>query len=182
MRKTLEIGCGLGFLLTLLLTVAIHGTAAQVRQDTLRLHVVANSDTWEDQLCKLAVRDAVLQTAADTLQGCGTSEQAEARLRALLPALEQTARLAAKGQNVTVQLQKQDFTAREYGRFSLPEGEYTALRVTLGAGEGRNWFCVLYPALCVSASEARYPGKAENALVFGKYEIRSALWDALAGA
>ena len=67
MRKTLEIGCGLGFLLTLLLTVAIHGTAAQVRQDTLRLHVVANSDTWEDQLCKLAVRDAVLQTAADAL-------------------------------------------------------------------------------------------------------------------
>ena len=179
MRKTLEIGCGLGFLLTLLLTVAIHGTAAQVRQDTLRLHVVANSDTWEDQLCKLAVRDAVLQTAADALQDCETSEQAEARLRALLPALEQTARLTAKGQNVTVQLQKQDFTAREYGRFSLPEGAYTALRVTLGAGEGRNWFCVLYPALCVSASEARYPGRAENALVFGKYELRSALWDAL---
>ena len=117
MRKTLEIGCGIGFLLTLLLTVAIHGTAAQVRQDTLRLHVVANSDTWEDQLCKLTVRDAVLQTAADALQSCETSEQAENRLQALLPALERTARLAAKGQNVTVQLQKQDFTAREYGRF-----------------------------------------------------------------
>lgn len=181
MRKTLEIGFGLGFLLTLFVTVAVYGTAAQVRQDTLRLHVVANSDTWEDQLRKLKVRDVVLQTAAEALQGCGDQQQAEVRLRSILPALEQTAQLAAGSQTARVRLEQQEFDARQYGRFSLPEGEYTALRVTLGEGQGRNWFCVLYPALCVSSSEARYPGKAENALVFGKYEIRSALWDALTG-
>lgn len=181
MRKTLEIGFGLGFLLTLLLTVAVHGAETQVRQDTLRLHVVANSDTWEDQLCKLKVRDAVLQTAVDALQSCETEQQAQARLQSLLSALEQTARVAACGQTVAVTLEQQDFAAREYGSFALPAGRYTALRVVLGEGQGRNWFCVLYPALCVSASGARYPGRAENALVFGKYELRSALLDVLLG-
>ena len=59
--------------------------------------------------------------------------------------------------------------------FALPGGEYTALRIELGGAQGRNWFCVLYPALCLSGAQSDYPTKAENALVFGRYEVRFAL-------
>ena len=63
--------------------------------------------------------------------------------------------------------------------FALPGGEYTALRIELGGAQGRNWFCVLYPALCLSGAQSDYPTKAENALVFGRYEVRWAVKDAV---
>ena len=150
-RWVLELGVGLGFLLTVVLTLAMgwrQRVAAQVRADTIRLHVLANSDTIEDQLLKLEVRDAIL---------------------AALPA------------TATVRLENFAFDARDYGSFALPGGTYTALRVEVGAALGHNWFCVLYPALCVSGATAEYPTRAENALVFGQYEVRFALLDALKG-
>ena len=69
------------------------------------------------------------------------------------------------------------FAARDYGGFALPGGEYTALRIELGGAQGRNWFCVLYPSLCISGSTAAYPCADENALVFGRFEIRLAVAD-----
>jgi len=171
------------FALALVLTAFLWGEVTQeaVRADTVRLHVVANSDTWADQLEKLRVRDAVLAAAQEFLAEAKTKREAEAALQSRLPAIQKTAEGAARGRPIKVTMERQEFEAKTYDGFSLPAGAYTALRVEVGAGAGRNWFCVLYPALCLSGATDSYPTAAENAVVFGKYEIRSALLDWIAG-
>ena len=187
-RKVLELGVGLGLLLSVVLTVAAAQrgkVAAQVRADTIRLHVLANSDTIEDQLLKLEVRDAILDALPAAVTSAATPQQAAQALRTALPRLQRAANLALhqahSAQRAAVRLETADFAAREYGSFALPGGAYTALRVELGDAQGHNWFCVLYPALCVAGATAEYPTPQENALVFGRYEVRFALWDALQG-
>ena len=186
-RKVLELGVGLGLLLSVVLTVAAQRgkVAAQVRADTIRLHVLANSDTIEDQLLKLEVRDAILDALPAAVTSAATPQQAAQALRTALPQLQRAANLALhqahSAQRAAVRLETADFAARAYGSFALPGGAYTALRVELGDAQGHNWFCVLYPALCVAGATAEYPTPQENALVFGRYEVRFALWDALQG-
>lgn len=187
-RKVLELGVGLGFLLTVVLTLGLswrQSVADRVRSDTIRLHVLANSDTIEDQLLKLKVRDAILEALPVSVTEADTPQQAVHALKNALPALQYAANRAMQGahsgQTAVVRLEEFDFDAKNYGTFALPGGTYTALRVELGTAQGRNWFCVLYPALCVSGATAEYPTKAENALVFGQYEVRLALLDALQG-
>lgn len=187
-RKVLELGVGLGLLLSVVLTVAAAQrgkVAAQVRADTIRLHVLANSDTIEDQLLKLEVRDAILDALPAAVTAAATPRQAAQALRTALPRLQRAANLALhqahSAQRAAVRLETADFAARAYGSFALPGGAYTALRVELGDAQGHNWFCVLYPALCVAGATAEYPTPQENALVFGRYEVRFALWDALQG-
>ena len=187
-RKVLELGVGLGLLLSVVLTVAAAQrgkVAAQVRADTIRLHVLANSDTIEDQLLKLEVRDAILDALPAAVTAAATPQQAAQALRTALPRLQRAADLALhqahSAQRAAVRLETADFAARAYGSFALPGGAYTALRVELGDAQGHNWFCVLYPALCVAGATAEYPTPQENALVFGRYEVRFALWDALQG-
>ena len=183
-----ELGAGIGFLLAVVLTLGMarrQTVAAQVREDTIRLHVLANSDTIEDQLLKLDVRDAILAALPAAVTQAETPQQAARALQNALPALQAAANktlLAAhSGQTAAVRLEQFDFAAKDYGTFALPAGSYMALRVELGKAQGHNWFCVLYPALCVSGATAEYPTEAENALVFGKYEVRFALLDALQG-
>ena len=187
-RKVLELGVGLGFLLTVVLTLGLswrQSVADRVRSDTIRLHVLANSDTIEDQLLKLKVRDAILEALPASVTEADTPQQAVHALKNALPALQYAANRAMQGahsgQTAVVRLEEFDFDAKNYGTFALPGGTYTALRVELGAAQGHNWFCVLYPALCVSGATAEYPTKAENAPVFGRYEVRLALLDALQG-
>ncbi len=187
-RQVLELGVGIAFVLSVVLTFAAARrgqVAAQVRADTIRLHVLANSDTVEDQLLKLQVRDAILAALPDSVRTAETPWQATQALRQALPALQyasdQALHRAHSGQNAVLRLETLDFAPRDYGTFALPGGQYTALRVELGAAQGHNWFCVLYPSLCVAGATAEYPTEAENALVFGNYELRSALWDALRG-
>ncbi len=187
-RKVLELGVGLGFLLTVVLTLGLswrQSVADRVRSDTIRLHVLANSDTIEDQLLKLKVRDAILEALPASVTEADTPQQAVHAMKNALPALQYAANRAMQGahsgQIAVVRLEEFDFDAKNYGTFALPGGTYTALRVELGAAQGHNWFCVLYPALCVSGATAEYPTKAENALVFGQYEVRLALLDALQG-
>ena len=169
-----ELGAGIGFLLAVVLTLGMarrQTVAAQVREDTIRLHVLANSDTIEDQLLKLDVRDAILAALPAAVTQAETPQQAARALQNALPALQAAANktlLAAhSGQTAAVRLEQFDFAAKDYGTFALPAGSYTALRVELGKAQGHNWFCVLYPALCVSGATAEYPTEAENALVFG---------------
>ena len=175
-RRVLELGVGLGLALTLVLTALAdwhQRTAARVRADTIRLHILANSDTWDDQLLKLQVRDAVLAAIPEAVTRADTPQQAAAALQTALPALQNAAdnalHRAHSAQPARLRLE------RDYGSFALPGGEYTALRIELGGAQGRNWFCVLYPALCLSGAQSDYPTKAENTLVFGRYEVRFAL-------
>ena len=183
-RRVLELGVGLGLALTLVLTALAdwhQRTAARVRADTIRLHILANSDTWDDQLLKLQVRDAVLEQVTAATQYAETKQQAVQTLRTAMPDLQRTAqrtlRHAGSSQQVQCRLEEIPFAARRYSGFWLPAGTYTALRIELGSAQGHNWFCVLYPALCVGSSEARYADTEENALVFGGYQVRFALLD-----
>lgn len=183
-RAAVEIGVALGLVLTVLLTAVLwhrEQVSAAVCADTLRLHILANSDTVEDQLLKLKVRDAVLGEMPDILANADDKAEAVAAVRAAQRRLQKTAedtlRREGSGQAVAVRLEQAEFDAKDYGSFRLPGGTYTALRIELGKAEGHNWFCVLYPELCIGSSGAQYEDDAENALVFGGYEVRFALLD-----
>lgn len=147
----------------LLLAVAaalLWGACTLQRQDALeqkviRLHVIANSDSEADQALKLRVRDRVLVLAEDILRQSGDMEEARQRLTEALPRLQQTAaeEIAAQGSRYTVsaRLEETEFPTREYDGFALPSGEYLALRVVIGEGAGKNWWCVVFPPLCTTA-------------------------------
>ena len=158
-------------------------TGDAVCADTLRLHIRAASDAVADQSAKLRVRDAVLAAIPEAVTRADTPQQAAAALQTALPALQNAAdnalHRAHSAQTARLRLERFAFAARDYGGFALPGGEYTALRIELGGAQGRNWFCVLYPALCLSGAQSDYPTKAENALVFGRYEVRWAVKDAV---
>ena len=148
----------------LLLAVAaalLWGACTLQRQDALeqkviRLHVIANSDSEADQALKLRVRDRVLVLTEDILRQSGDMEEARQRLAEALPRLQQTAaeEIAAQGSRYTVsaRLEETEFPTREYDGFALPSGEYLALRVVIGEGAGKNWWCVVFPSLCLPAA------------------------------
>lgn len=125
-------------------------------ENILRLHVVANSDSEADQALKLEVRDAVLAEAARWCQGAESLEQANAQvcvhLEGIAQAAEETLRARGSAQGVRVRVTEMFFPTRVYEGYTLPAGRYRALRVTLGRGAGHNWWCVVFPALCLPAA------------------------------
>ena len=143
----------------------VHGES-EIYDTVVRLHVLANSDSNEDQALKLTVRDAVLEEAERLLKRTENRGEAEGLLRGQLLELEQlaneTVRNAGYEYPVTVKLEEVEFPTRTYEGFSLPAGEYLALRVLIGEAAGRNWWCVVFPPLCTVAA-AEFPEIAENA-------------------
>ena len=136
------------------------GFAAQcedIPEHVLRLHVLANSDSQEDQTLKLQVRDRILQESAGMLDGVRNKEEAEQRIRETLPALQRAAEdeIEQRGYTypITVELEQTYFPTREYEQVTLPAGTYEALRVCIGAAEGHNWWCVIFPPMCLPAAE-----------------------------
>ena len=122
----------------------------------MRLHVLANSDTQEDQALKLAVRDAVLAAADRVVPPGAELEEAEQALTQALPAIADAGARVVGEQGysypVTASLEHDVwFPTKEYTDFAFPAGEYTALRVTIGEGGGRNWWCVVFPPLCLGS-------------------------------
>ena len=128
----------------------------QLPRDVVRLHVVANSNGAEDQAVKLLVRDAVLEEAARWYQGAGSMEEASSQLCTHLQSIAGAARQVLGEQGVgysaTAQMTEMYFPTRDYGDFRLPAGQYRTLRVTLGEGAGKNWWCVVFPSLCLPAA------------------------------
>ena len=164
----------------------------KLKSELVRLHVVAASDSEEDQAIKLRVRDAVLESLQDALGDVTDAEQARAYIEAHLPQIEETANrvLAAAGCGdvATVSLQVEEFAARVYDTFSLPAGLYDALRITIGEGTGQNWWCVVFPSLCVPATTEGFEDVAAGAgfsdgltqtLTGEDYEVRFLLLDLL---
>lgn len=139
----------------LIFSLWLEGEGEQLSADVLRLHVLANSDSEEDQALKLTVRDAVLEEANALLEGVADRGEAEEILADKLYelALAGAERVAAEGYDypVTVSLEEMWFPTREYEDFALPAGDYTALRVLIGEGGGQNWWCVVFPPLCLGA-------------------------------
>ena len=159
-------------------------TDSQALHDQLlRLHVVGSSDSREDQDVKLLVRDAILQSLEEGLRDVTDPQQAWDYVARMLPKVEAAANrcLAAAGfsDTVAVSLTEEAFPTREYDTFSLPAGVYKALRVVIGEGEGQNWWCVVFPQLCMG-TEAEFVETANMAgfseeltgTLEGEYELR----------
>ena len=187
----------LAFGLTLPAGVWSSASASALAGQVLRLHVVANSDTQEDQILKLQVRDAVLEQAGLLLEDVTDRGEAEAVLSQQLQALAEAGAAVVAGAGydypVTVSLEDCWFPTKVYDGFSLPAGNYRALRVVIGAGEGQNWWCVVFPPLCLGsvteevAATAAQAGLSEDqvSLITGRdggYVLKFKLiewWDSL---
>ena len=128
----------------------------ELSRKMIRLHVIAHSDSTEDQALKLEVRDAVLDYTTAVLQRSADMAAAQQELQRELPRIESIARAAVTAEGydygVTASLGQAEFPLKEYDGFSLPAGEYTALRLVIGEGAGQNWWCVVFPPLCTAAA------------------------------
>lgn len=149
------VACGL-LLAFLFQTVSFSKTCEGIERSVLRVHILAHSDSEEDQALKLLVRDAVTEAGAGLLNGVTNSAEARKRLQEVLPKLQQVAQTCVNEQGydyaVTAEVTEMYFTTRTYGEYTFPAGYYDAVRFVIGSGEGRNWWCVMYPPLCVSAA------------------------------
>lgn len=160
---------GVGF--ALLMGTWLTGQQKALADQLVRLHVVASSDSPEDQAVKLRVRDAVLAQAAPWLEGAEDRQEALEILSAHLPELARIgAETAGEGVEVTASLEPEVwFPTKEYEDFALPAGKYTALRLSIGEGEGRNWWCVVFPPLCLGSVSER---SAEQVGSFSQGQLR----------
>lgn len=131
-------------------------TQDQLAEKVVRLHVLANSDSAEDQALKLKVRDRVLERAEEILEQSANRTEAEARIRGNILELEELAQQEVWDNGydypVTAELENTQFPTREYEGFTLPAGEYLALRILIGDAAGQNWWCVVFPPLCTAAA------------------------------
>ena len=147
-------------LLLLTFIIAVFPTEEDYRvyEDTLRLHILANSDSREDQDLKIGVRDLILDRFGGELEGADAIDSAIMITESMLNEIEDLAQkfLKEAGVNYSIkaELTKEWYETRDYGSFTLPRGYYSSLIVTLGEGEGDNWWCVVYPPLCFSGGGA----------------------------
>ena len=172
--KIWEIALLLGVAVCLLSGAKALHTQDELADKVVRLHVLANSDSEEDQALKLQVRDAVLDRAEDLLAQTSSRAEAEGKLRGQLLEFERLAEAVVRevgyDYEVTAELTDTEFPTREYEDFTLPAGEYLALRILIGDAAGRNWWCVVFPPLCTAAS-ADVPASA-LAAGFTEDEVR----------
>lgn len=159
-RRKMELSLLCGLMITVLLSVTSFGASCgNIRNEVLRMHVIANSDSAEDQAVKLKVRDAVLAAGKDLFDGSVTADEAETVLDSEIQVLQQAAETVLRENGFSygarVEIGKDFFNTRTYdGKVTLPAGEYEAVRVILGEGAGQNWWCVMFPPLCLPAAEA----------------------------
>ncbi len=133
------------------------GQCQTISDRVLRLHVLANSDSQEDQELKLKVRDRVLECSANMLDGAANRAQAEALTQENLEEIQRAAQQEVYKQGydypVSVELTNMRFNTRKYETVTLPAGDYDALRVSIGSAQGKNWWCVMFPPMCLPAAE-----------------------------
>ena len=153
--KRLEAALLAGLIISLVVTVGADFSvrAEQVRSEVLRLHVLAASDSAEDQAHKLAVRDSLLAKSGELFASAGDVEQAIVLAGEYLDEMEQTAECTLRRRGcydkVSARVVTTGFDTRSYGGNTLPAGQYRALQVIIGEGKGHNWWCVMYPPLCL---------------------------------
>ncbi len=155
----LEVALIAGLILSIWMSGTLQ-TACQVQkleQQVLRLHVLANSDSEEDQARKLSVRDALLAESERLFAGCESLSEmtaaAQRQLSDIQMIAEETLRAQGCADPVTVSLEETRFDQRTYESLTMPAGTYLALRVELGDAAGKNWWCVMYPPLCLPAAK-----------------------------
>ena len=173
LSKKIKISVTVGIVVAILFSICSFAkTSEEIRSDVLRLHVIANSDTSVDQNLKLRLRDYILQEGKDIFNGSVNVENAVEKIEPALPELEKSAKAfvnqAGFDYDVKISLSNEYFTTKTYETVTLPAGKYLALRVVIGSGEGHNWWCVMFPPMCVPAADKK--DEIEN--VFSEKEIK----------
>lgn len=151
----------------MLSVLPVHGEG-EIYDNVIRFHVLANSDTEEDQTLKLRVRDAVLDDLAPFLVSCQSREEAASvilsREEEIYATATETLRAAGCDDSVTVELSEEGYPEKRYESLCFPSGTYLSLRVCIGEAEGQNWWCVLFPSICTSVATVSKE-EAEEAFV-----------------
>lgn len=133
----------------------IHGES-EIYDTVVRLHVLANSDSPDDQALKLQVRDEVVNVVTPAVDGCKNQSEAISEIEKIIPEVEERAASVIQAQgydySVKVLLGEEYYPTKSYETCAFPEGKYVSLRVLIGEGEGQNWWCCLFPPLCLSAA------------------------------
>lgn len=159
MKKILICFSTLVFIAALLLPLLPLQGEAEVYENAIRLHVLANSDSEEDQSLKLKVRDSVLELVSKEISECSTRYDAECKVTDIRDDIAIAAQntVYAEGYDypVHISLSSEYYPTREYEGVKMPAGTYMSLRVLIGDAEGQNWWCVLYPPLCTSAAKPK---------------------------
>lgn len=160
------------FILFLFSYLPIHGEGA-IYDTVVRLHVLANSNSQEDQDLKLKVRDEVLSYTSPYLSHVSSRDEAQAILEQRIPQIQAIAQAVvdehtpqgSTPQVVSVYLDMEDYPTKNYESCAFPAGEYLSLRICIGEAVGENWWCVLFPPLCLSAAAAESSNSAEDAFI-----------------
>lgn len=158
--RNMEKAVLMGLIFSIIISFANFDTACEdLRENVLRLHIIANSDSKEDQKVKLQVRDSILKNSEKLFKNCADLSEAEENADSHLGDFKNIADkvLSQNGFDYksTAKLSKSFFDTRNYPDFTLPAGTYNSLTVTLGNGKGHNWWCVIYPSVCLGSSSKK---------------------------
>ncbi len=195
MKKFHTLTLAAGFILTIIISNSVGfikdgRKLDQLRGSVLRLHILADSDSEEDQRLKLCVRDALLEQSGELFGEADDLESAEEAALEAMPEIvdiaENTLRAQGCDSPVRAYLADMEFDERVYGNITMPAGKYRALRIEIGEAKGHNWWCVMYPPLCIPAAEdvesrdeKEYFDEKELDIVYRpkKYRVKFAIWD-----
>lgn len=172
---TVELAVLTAFIITCVIsTMSFASACDDIRNSVLRMHVVANSDSEEDQCLKLKVRDAVLEAGKEYFDNSESAAQAEEKLIPVKDELEKVAQKVVEENgydyDVKVNIGNAYFPTKTYdGEVTLPAGEYEAVNVIIGSGQGHNWWCVMFPPMCLPAAES--DTELDEVLSEREYEI-----------
>jgi stage II sporulation protein R len=158
MLKKWELSVLIGLCFTIILsTVSFTYECKGIEQNVLRLHILANSDSKADQALKLKVRDRLLLVGSDLFSGSDGVAEAQKKAIKKLSLLQTEAEKVIKDEGfdypVKIEIAKSDFETRVYDNITLPAGRYNAVRVLIGNAEGQNWWCVMFPPMCIPAAQ-----------------------------
>lgn len=187
-RNILDKAMIIGAVLSLIITgfTAFAEDCEEKPQEVLRLHILANSDSEEDQTLKYDLRDYMLSEFSDVFGSCESFEQSMYAATERRTEIEEKANefVHSKGYDYDVKCEvaKTYFTTRKYENVTLPAGEYTAVRLLIGNAEGRNWWCVMFPPLCLPAAGEFFTEEESKRVEESRdYEVKFAVFEALQG-
>lgn len=174
MKLLIKSAC-VAFVLTVIYSmIPFQAECADISEEVFRLHILANSDSEEDQNLKLKVRDKVLKYTESLFEKAQSKEESENIISDNLQSISNTAyrEVLNNGCDYTVkaEITNMYFTTRYYENYTLPSGMYDALRITIGEGKGHNWWCVMYPSICISTEEEQ-DEKAKEVFDEQQYDI-----------
>lgn len=156
--RKIELSLTIGIVTSIIFSViSFAQTSENIRESVLRLHVIANSDVSVDQNLKLAVRDAIINESEEIFDGTVTVDNAVEKITPEINNIKEIAERVVENYgfdyNVDVSIDEEYFETRTYETVTLPAGKYLSLIVRIGEGKGKNWWCVMFPPMCVSAAD-----------------------------